>query len=137
MLTCSRPLEHDILRLYRSEYSLGPWYEHPRSPVISGDRRSARPAGRVVQGERGLVRFAQDCFPKYGTAVRAFNIARLTPDEYVEVPAPKPPIKKPDDQGAWNSVRMHHIDAHQLNDGSWLAVIDGHGRPANNGDSQL
>ena len=130
MLTCSRPLEHDILRLYRSEHLLGPWYEHPRSPVISGDRRSARPAGRVVQGERGVVRFAQDCFPKYGTAVRAFEIARLTPDEYVEAPAVNPPIEEADDEGAWNSVRMHHVDAHQLDNGSWLAVIDGHGRPA-------
>jgi hypothetical protein len=136
MLTCSRPLEHDVLRLYRSQHLLGPWNEHPRSPIISGDRRSARPAGRVVHGERGLVRFAQDCFPKYGTAVRAFEIARLTPDEYVEVPVAKPPIEEPHDQGAWNSARMHHIDAHQLDDGSWLAVIDGHGRPADDGDSQ-
>ena len=136
MFACSRPLEHDILRLYRSQHLLGPWYEHPRSPIISGDRRSARPAGRVVRGERGLVRFAQDCFPRYGTAVRAFEIARLTPDEYVEVPAAKPPIEEPDGEGAWNSVRMHHVDAHQLDDGSWLAVIDGHGRPADGGDSQ-
>jgi hypothetical protein len=137
MFTCPRPLEHDILRLYRSTHLLGPWREHPKSPVISGDRRSARPAGRVVQGERGLVRFAQDCFPKYGTAVRAFEITRLTPEEYVEVAVAKPPISAPDDAGAWNSVRMHHIDAHQLDDGSWLAVIDGHGRPADGGDSQL
>ena len=98
--------------------------------MISGDRRSARPAGRVVQGERGVVRFAQDCFPKYGTAVRAFEIARLTPDEYVEAPAANSPIEEADNEGAWNSVRMHHVDAHQLDDGSWLAVIDGHGRPS-------
>ena len=133
MLTCPRPLEHDILRLYRSEHLLGPWQEHPRSPVISGDRRSARPAGRVVKGERGLVRFAQDCVPRYGAAIRAFEIARLTPDEYLEAPAARPPIEKPDDERAWNSVRMHHIDAHRLNDGSWLAVVDGHGRPAGGG----
>lgn len=129
MFTCSRPLENDILRLYRSEHLLGPWQEHPKSPIITGDRRSARPAGRVLVGEARLVRYAQDCYPTYGTAVRAFEIMRLTPSEYVERPVEKPPIQEAED-GAWNSLRMHHVDAHRLDDGSWIAVIDGHGHPA-------
>ena len=26
---------------------------------------------------------------------------------------------------AWNGVRTHHLDAHQLDDGTWVAAIDG------------
>jgi len=133
MFTCSRPLEHDTLRLYRADHLLGPWREHRRSPIITGDPRNARPAGRVVRGARGLIRFAQDCYPRYGTTVRAFEIEHLTRDEYAEVPAARPPVWKSDDENAWNSVRMHHVDAHRVAEGSWLAMIDGHGRAADPG----
>lgn len=135
IFTCPRPLEHDALRLYRSEHLLGPWREHPRSPIIRGDPRSARPAGRVLAGEENLLRFAQDCHPSYGTAVRAFEITCLDPSEYVERPVGKPPIERPED-GAWNCVRMHHVDAHPLDDGSWIAVVDGHGHPPETNHSQ-
>jgi hypothetical protein len=27
----------------------------------------------------------------------------------------------------WNGERMHHIDAHRLDDGSWIACVDGYG----------
>jgi hypothetical protein len=128
ILACSRPLENDVLRLYRSERLLGPWREHPGSPVVAGDPESARPAGRVLPGRKSLIRFAQVCRPAYGTAVRAFEITRLDAAEYGERPVEKPPILPPGD-GAWNSVRMHHVDAHRTGAGSWIAVVDGHGRP--------
>ena len=25
----------------------------------------------------------------------------------------------------WNGMRMHHVDAHALHDGTWVAAIDG------------
>ena len=25
----------------------------------------------------------------------------------------------------WNKDRMHHVDPHQLEDGSWIACVDG------------
>lgn len=128
MFTCSRPEENDVLRLYRSERLLGPWREHPGSPVVEGDASSARPAGRVVDWNGGLVRFAQVCRPAYGMAVRAFAISRLDAGGYVERPVEEPPIEEPQ-EGAWNSYRMHHVDAHRTDDGSWIAVVDGHGRP--------
>lgn len=136
MFTCSRPLDHDTLRLHRAESLLGPWLPHPQSPIISGDRRRARPAGRVVRTDRGLVRFAQDCFPRYGSSVRAFEIQRLTSDDYAEAPVPRPPVERSFAADSWNGVRMHHIDAHPLADGTWIALVDGHGRPTGGTDPQ-
>jgi hypothetical protein len=34
-------------------------------------------------------------------------------------------------------VRTHHVDAHRLDDGSWIAVVDGHGHPENYSDRPL
>jgi hypothetical protein len=129
IFACPHPADHDALRLYWADNLTGPWREHPKSPIIVGDPRRARPAGRVVEWGSGLVRFAQDCYPRYGTALRAFEIARLTPHEYSERPFEQPPIRKPP-AGEWNSLAMHHIDAHRLDDGSWLAVADGHNHPS-------
>jgi hypothetical protein len=28
-------------------------------------------------------------------------------------------------EAAWNGVRHHHLDAHQMPDGTWLAAMDG------------
>lgn len=129
MFTCPRPADHDALRLYRSDDLEGPWREHPCSPVVSDDPRSARPAGRVVEWEGRPLRFAQDCHPQYGTAVRAFEITRLTPTEYRETALEKRPLAAAE-EGAWNSRAMHHLDAHRLDDGSWIAAIDGHDHPS-------
>nr|MCU0490990.1 hypothetical protein [Chloroflexaceae bacterium] len=38
----------DTLRLYMADELTGPWREHPRSPIVSGDPLTARPAGRVL-----------------------------------------------------------------------------------------
>src|ERR1700682_2139265 len=46
MFTCPRPYDHDILCLYMADKLTGPWREHPKSPIISGDERKARPGGR-------------------------------------------------------------------------------------------
>jgi hypothetical protein len=137
LFTCPRPETHDVLRLYHAPELMGPWREHPASPIVDGDPRTARPAGRVVRwgpslssgsNQQSLVRYAQDCHPQYGSAVRAFEITRLTATEYRERPLGSP-IADPA-PGAWNSRGRHHVDAHQLADGSWIAVIDGHDHPS-------
>ena len=129
ILACPRPAEHDALSLYWADSPEGPWREHPKSPIVTGDPRSARPGGRVIEWEGGLLRFAQDCYPRYGTGLRAFHITRLSPDSYAERPIDQAPIRPPA-PGAWNSLAMHHIDAHLLADGTWLAVADGHNHPS-------
>lgn len=124
MFTCTQPYGHDILRLYFARDLVGPWKEHRRSPVITNDKSRARPAGRIVQLGRHLVRFAQDCVPDYGTRVRAFEIKQLTRDTYVEGEHANSPILSPAAQG-WNAMGMHHVDAHQQSNGNWIACVDG------------
>jgi hypothetical protein len=112
------------LRLFHAERATGPWTEHPRSPVVSRDPRAARPGGRVVTVGGTLVRFAQDCVPTYGNGVRAFEIVRLTTEDYEERAAAGEAILSGSGSG-WNADGMHHLDAHPLDDGRWLAAVDG------------
>lgn len=125
MFTCSTPYQHDTLRLYFADEITGPWREHPKSPLTRNDQRRARPAGRVLTLNDKLIRFAQDCVPLYGSRVRAFDVLELTTTHYVEVENLASPILQPGGTG-WNALGMHHIDAHQQPDGSWLACVDGY-----------
>jgi hypothetical protein len=114
----------DTLRLYFAPALTGPWVEHPRSPIVSGNPHIARPAGRVlVDGDR-IIRFAQDCSPKYGLRVFAFEIVELTPELYEERPLVSGDILGGTGAG-WNSDGMHHIDAHRLDHERWIACVDG------------
>jgi hypothetical protein len=118
------PGESKSLRLFMAPDLLGPWREHPASPVVAHDDRSARPAGRVLVHKGRVTRFAQDCSEVYGRAVHAYDVVKLTPTEYEERAAQRAPVLGPRGRG-WAKGGMHHIDAHQLNDGSWLACVDG------------
>ncbi|HEX4275114.1 MAG TPA: hypothetical protein VHZ74_07160 [Bryobacteraceae bacterium] len=129
ILACSNPAGNDTLRLFQASCPLGPWREHSRSPVVTGDPRAARPGGRVVEWKGSLIRYAQVCVPRYGTDLRAFRITRLTPEEYAEEAVDAPPIARPG-RTAWNSRAMHHVDPYLLPDGTWLAVADGHDHPS-------
>ena len=112
------------LRLFYADDLMGPWLEHPQSPVVAGDSRIARPSGRVIVTDGKVFRLAQDCEGVYGRQVRAFEVTALTAERYEERPARGEPILKPADAG-WNSTGMHHIDAHLMADGQWLACVDG------------
>jgi hypothetical protein len=112
------------LHLFRADDPRGPWREHPDSPVVRDDPATARPAGRVVEHEGRLLRFAQDCSERYGRRVSAFEILELTPDRYRERAVPDGPVLGPSRHG-WNAARMHHVDAHEIGPGCWLAAVDG------------
>lgn len=125
MFTETNPeLRHDTLRLFRAPELPGPWREHPRSPIVSGDPHSARPGGRVLSTPDRLVRFAQDCSPTYGLGVRAFEITRLTESDYEEVEAEGNPVLSGSGR-SWNRGGMHHVDPHALEGGGWIACVDG------------
>ena len=120
---------HDVLRLHFSRSLLGPWTEHPASPIVSDDPHAARPAGRVIALEDGrLLRFAQDDEPTYGWKVFAFAITRLDDRVYEEAPALDHAALAPSHYG-WNKYKMHHVDAHRLAPGRWMACVDGQGYP--------
>jgi hypothetical protein len=114
----------DILRLYYTDELTGPWREHPMSPLIEGNGHIARPAGRVLTFDDNLVRYAQDSYPHYGTQVRTLEITELTPTSYREREVDGSPVLKPSGSD-WNGSGMHHIDPHLMDDGQWLACVDG------------
>lgn len=128
MFTCSTPYMQDTLRLYMADGLLGPWFEHPQSPVVEGNRCNSRPAGRPVIISDRVVRYAQDCSTQYGAQVRALTITELSPATYVEIETGDRPVLMAGD-AAWNARRMHHIDPHLLPDGSWIACTDGDSIP--------
>jgi hypothetical protein len=113
-----------ILRLFFASELTGPWREHQLSPIVDADKRLARPAGRVIIVDGRPVRFAQPAMPDYGTEVRALEITELSTSQYCERQVGDAPILGAGSE-TWNSGGMHHIDAHKLPDGSWLACVDG------------
>jgi len=113
------------LHLYYADDLLGPWVEHPESPIITGDANIARPGGRVVIFDDRIIRYAQDCVPIYGNAVRAFEITTLTTTSYEEKEVPESPILEASGKG-WNADGMHHIDPHRIAKDKWIACVDGY-----------
>jgi hypothetical protein len=119
---------NDTLRLYHSADLMGPWVEHPKRPLLRGDSHVSRPGGRFVVYEDRVIRFAQDCWPRYGLQVHAFEITQLSPEDYVEHRIGHEALVGPSGVG-WNSSGMHHIDPHQIEADRWLACVDGAGGP--------
>jgi hypothetical protein len=120
----SSGFQNDTLRLFYADALLGPWCEHPRSPIVKGNPCLARPAGRVHADAGRLIRLTQGCQPYYGTEVRAFEITQLTTTRYQEREMAAGPILRPGGAG-WNACGMHHMDAHPLADGRWVGCVDG------------
>ena len=116
---------HDRLRLYGSGQLEGPWLEHPKSPIVVSNPHIARCAGRIVEYEGRLFRFAQDDYPRYGLRVWAFEIVALSETDYVERLVLRRPILAGKRFG-WNAHGMHHLDAHQIGNRRWIASVDGY-----------
>lgn len=122
----SSPNQNDTLNLFHADKLHGPYIEHLKSPIIEKNKRKARPAGRIIKYDNKLIRLAQDCYPKYGSSVRAFEIITLTTENYSERELPESPIlEKSNKKNQWNSRGMHHLDAHQIEDNKWIACVDG------------
>jgi acetyltransferase-like isoleucine patch superfamily enzyme len=117
-------IKFDTLRLYYADTLYGPWHEHPQSPIVEGNPHIARPAGRVLVLPDRVIRYAQDCYPVYGTQVSAYEITELTTSSYCEKLLCAAPVLSGSGVG-WNAGGMHHIDPHWTDDGSWLACVDG------------
>lgn len=112
------------LRLYFAENLIGPWQEHPASPLVEENYHKARPSGRMLVIRDRPIRFSQDLLPTYGSQVRAFEVLDLSLTAYEERQVGEEPVLKAG-KASWNNGGMHHIDAHVLPDGSWIACVDG------------
>lgn len=125
ILSCGAPWTHDTLRLFHAPFLPGPYSEHPRSPIVAGNGRAARPAGRMIRAGGEWVRFAQDSDPTYGKAVHAFRITTLTHNDYAECRLDGNGVLR-GGSARWNRHGMHHIDAHAQRNGTWIACVDGY-----------
>jgi len=112
------------LHVFWAETPLGPWKAHGKNPIVWRNAHHARPAGRIVKHNGALYRYAQSCAPLYGLAVNAFVIRELSRDTYREEPVTNNPILEGTGAG-WNGSGIHHVDAHQLDNGGWAAMVDG------------
>lgn len=114
----------DAFVIYHAERLEGPWQPHSRNPISSNNRRTARPAGRMIDCQGALIRVAQDDEEYYGRIVRALVVEELTPTTYVERPLEGKPMLGPSGTG-WNATGMHHVDAHEIGSSEWIACVDG------------
>jgi hypothetical protein len=112
------------LRLFHAKVPIGPWVEHPASPIASGDQTS-RSGGRVLVLKDQILRYAQEVHPIYGRKLHGYEITKLTVDEYKERRVQRKAILGATGTG-WNGGGMHHIDASPYRDG-WIAAVDGRG----------
>src|SRR5258708_20191374 len=103
------------LELFCADSIEGPWRRHAMSPLINGDSRKARCGGRVIPLNNRPVRFTQDCFPFYGTAIRAFEISVLTKSSYIEREPEFSPTLYAGEE-LWRRQGMHHINPHLVTD---------------------
>jgi len=113
-----------VLNLYTSGDLTGQWVEHPKSPIVSGNVHIARPGGRILALDDYIVRFAQDCYPIYGSSVRAFKITELNNDDYSESEYEDNPVIGASGS-SWNAHMMHNVDAIRLDAKLWVACVDG------------
>ena len=116
------------LHLFSSDALCGPWTEHPQSPVLTASPHFARPGGRVVRDGDNLYRYAQDGIPNYGSKVWAFRITELSKGSYREEQVDGGPVIQAGIQAGekgWNNRGMHTVDAHQQENGEWIALVDG------------
>jgi hypothetical protein len=115
----------DTLRLFYSKNLFGGWQEHPLSPIVDGDPRFARPAGRVIVHEELLLRFWQNCAKVYGENVGFATVSEMTERKYTEIIEAKQPILAGSGNG-WNAGGMHHVDLHYSDETKmWNACVDG------------
>jgi len=112
------------LYLYFADNLEGPWFEHPKNPIIKGDKHRSRCGGNIINFGDRLIRIAQDDFMSYGNSLRAFEILKLTPEEYEENELKNSPLLVASNKG-WNAYGMHQLSIHKINDKEGLACVDG------------
>lgn len=72
-----------IEHLFISESLMGPYKEHPMSPIYKG-RDGGRNAGCIIEHNGELYRPIQVCVNSYGEQTSVMKIDKLTPSEYKE-----------------------------------------------------
>jgi len=119
---------NDTLYLYYADDLLGPWQEHPESPIVVADTHKARSSGRVLVYGDNLYRLTMDINPPVGThQVWAYKVTDISLTTYAEERMGDEPIIKASGTG-WNAQAMHQLDPHQIGPNQWIASVDGFGK---------
>ncbi len=116
---------HNDLHLFFADSLQGPFIEHPKSPIVKGNAHVARPGGRIILFDGKIIRFAQDSQPTYGKSLNALQVTVLTETDFEEQALGVNPILTASGKG-WNRHGMHHLDAHELENGTWIGCVDGY-----------
>ena len=70
--------------LFVADDLLGPYLEHPCSPIAKG-RDRGRNAGSIIRNDNSLYRPVQVCLNSYGEQTSIMKIEKITPKDYQEV----------------------------------------------------
>lgn len=111
------------LRLFYSDDLLGPYNEHPMSPILEEEPDYSRPGGRVQYLDGELIRIAQDNYPNYGMQLWGFRILELSKTTYEEELIDEKPILQGYENWNWGGV--HQMDLVEFDDDNYLVCIDG------------
>ena len=122
-LFTSKPRYHDLHLFYSSSF-LGPYTEHPASPVVKGDKARGRNAGVLFEVDDALYRPVQDCSRMYGKQVRLMKIEELSVTGYRETEIDHSPILAGSGKG-WNQKKMHTFNVFNINDIGFSVITDG------------
>jgi hypothetical protein len=109
----------NILKLYTSNSLLGPYKEHPCSPIAKS-QKVGRDAGSWMDYKGKLLRFSQDCVNRYGDNVNVSEITELSPSSYKEKLVKENIIP--------TDVDFYKYGGHQFNvayfNGKWIVATD-------------
>lgn len=99
----------------------GTWRDHPASPLFEPGGNDIACGGRPVIHEDCV-----DVFFRRGTPgiVESWRLFDLSPESLSAVELPGSPLVSGTDDGGWNGLNMHYIDAGEL-DAEGIVVVDG------------
>lgn len=123
-LFASSERDFSKMHIFTSSNLTHGWSEHPLSPFLYGSG-SSRAAGPILIHGKKIYRLAQDCSVRYGQAVRAFEIMKLTENEYVERFF-KVLLREGND--GYNTFGMHHLQRVIPTQKGVLFIADGYKR---------
>ncbi len=117
-------LTNGNLHLFYSDNLFSGWKEHAESPVIENGLSSARPGGRILVDGNGIIRFGQDNSETYGRKVRAFRVDEISKSEFQEMEIGIV-VEESLEADTWNEDGMHTVDILEVEDGHYVAAVDG------------
>ncbi|GAB4816089.1 hypothetical protein N2152v2_003135 [Parachlorella kessleri] len=111
---------------YYADSPLGPWTPHALNPIALGRPDGhMRLDGRMLHHDGALLQYGRVCSRPHGCKFVGYRIDKLTPIDLEQSVVPVDLGPQRHDPSAWNGMQQRHLDAAQLPDGSWVAVMDG------------